>query len=89
MQKKSTLPETSGKIKRTFVTRVIQEVSDLLLRKSFWIKILLPLVEKAVKGMLPKNNLGAELFRNLNVYVGTEHNQEAQKPKAINLNDLK
>lgn len=47
------------------------------------------LVEKAVKGMLPKNRLGAELFRNLRVYVGTEHGQEAQKPTAINLNDLK
>lgn len=47
------------------------------------------IVEKAVKGMLPKNRLGADLFRNLRVYVGTEHNQEAQKPKAINLNDLK
>ncbi|MCE2614040.1 50S ribosomal protein L13 [Flavobacteriaceae bacterium D16] len=47
------------------------------------------LVEKAVKGMLPKNRLGADLFRNLRVYVGTEHGQEAQKPKAINLNDLK
>ena len=47
------------------------------------------LVEKAVKGMLPKNRLGADLFRNLRVYEGTEHDQEAQKPKAINLNDLK
>lgn len=47
------------------------------------------LVEKAVKGMLPKNSLGRELFRNLYVYVGSEHKQEAQKPKAINLNDIK
>jgi large subunit ribosomal protein L13 len=47
------------------------------------------LVEKAVKGMLPKNKLGAELFRNLKVYAGSEHNQEAQKPKAINLNEIK
>lgn len=47
------------------------------------------IVEKAVKGMLPKNKLGAELFRNLKVYAGPEHRQEAQKPKAINLNDLK
>jgi len=39
--------------------------------------------------MLPKNKLGAELFRNLNVYVGTEHKHEAQKPKTVNLNDLK
>lgn len=47
------------------------------------------LVEKSVKGMLPKNKLGADLFRNLKVYVGSEHNHEAQKPKKINLNDLK
>ena len=47
------------------------------------------IVEKAVKGMLPKNRLGAELFRNLKVYVGTEHGQEAQKPTVININDLK
>ena len=47
------------------------------------------LVRHAVKGMLPKNKLGAELFRNLKVYAGAEHGQEAQKPKAINLNDYK
>tara|TARA_B100002003_G_scaffold188645_1_gene177283 strand:- start:571 stop:1026 length:456 start_codon:yes stop_codon:yes gene_type:complete len=47
------------------------------------------LVEKAVKGMLPKNKLGSALFRNLKVYAGSEHDQEAQKPKTINLNDLK
>lgn len=44
-------------------------------------------VEKAVKGMLPKNKLGADLFRNLKVYAGAEHGQEAQKPRVINLND--
>lgn len=47
------------------------------------------LVEKAVKGMLPKNKLGAELFRNLNVVVGSEHKHGAQKPRTVNLNDLK
>jgi large subunit ribosomal protein L13 len=47
------------------------------------------LVEKAVKGMLPKNKLGAELFRNLNVVVGSEHKYAAQKPKTVNLNELK
>mgnify|MGYP001550345620 FL=1 len=46
-------------------------------------------VEKAVKGMLPKNRLGSALFRNLYVYEGAEHQQEAQKPKTINLNDIK
>lgn len=47
------------------------------------------LIEKSVKGMLPKNKLGAELFRNLKVYAGAEHNHDAQKPKAINLNDYR
>ncbi len=47
------------------------------------------IIEKSVKGMLPKNKLGADLFRNLKVYAGAEHGQEAQKPKAINLNDYK
>ena len=47
------------------------------------------LVEKSVKGMLPKNKLGAVLFRNLKVYVGADHGQEAQKPRTINLNDNK
>ncbi len=47
------------------------------------------IIEKAVKGMLPKNKLGSALFRNLYVYAGSEHKQDAQNPKAINLNDLK
>lgn len=47
------------------------------------------LVEKAVKGMLPKNKLGAALFTNLFVYEGAEHDQEAQKPKQFNINDFK
>ena len=45
--------------------------------------------EKAVKGMLPKNKLGAELFRNLYVYEGEEHEQKAQKPKEIKLNTIR
>ena len=47
------------------------------------------LVKHAVRGMLPKNKLGAAILRNLYVYTGTEHNHEAQKPKSLNLNDLK
>jgi large subunit ribosomal protein L13 len=43
------------------------------------------LVEKAVRGMLPKNKLGRQLFRNLHVVVGSEHKHEAQKPKVIDL----
>jgi large subunit ribosomal protein L13 len=47
------------------------------------------LVEKAVKGMLPKNKLGSALYTNLYVYEGTKHDQEAQQPKVININDIK
>jgi large subunit ribosomal protein L13 len=43
------------------------------------------LVEKAVKGMLPKNKLGRQLFRNLHVVVGPEHKHQAQQPKVIDL----
>lgn len=46
-------------------------------------------IEKAIKGMLPKNRLGAELFRNLYVYAGPEHPHQAQEPKTINLNSIK
>ncbi len=46
------------------------------------------LVEKSVKGMLPKNKLGADLFRNLTAVVGSKHAHAAQKPKAINLNEF-
>ena len=46
------------------------------------------LVEKSVKGMLPKNKLGAQLFRNLRVYAGDQHQQEGQNPTKFNLNDL-
>ena len=44
------------------------------------------LVEHAVKGMLPKNRLGSELFRSLHVYVGTEHPHAAQQPKELKFN---
>ena len=46
------------------------------------------IVEKAVRGMLPKNKLGAQLFRNLYVYEGSEHPHEAQKPRTIKLNEI-
>lgn len=41
------------------------------------------LVEHSVRGMLPKNSLGRELFRSLHVYNGTEHPHTAQQPKEI------
>ncbi|EPA00245.1 LSU ribosomal protein L13p (L13Ae) [Indibacter alkaliphilus LW1] len=43
------------------------------------------LVEKAVRGMLPKNRLGRQMYRNLFVYNGPEHPHAAQQPKEIKL----
>ncbi|GAA3581849.1 50S ribosomal protein L13 [Klugiella xanthotipulae] len=40
-------------------------------------------VEKAIRGMLPKNSLGADQFRKLKVYAGPEHPHGAQQPKAF------
>jgi large subunit ribosomal protein L13 len=47
------------------------------------------LIENAVRGMLPKNRLGRELFRNLYVYQGTEHPHEAQQPKELDITKIK
>ena len=63
--------------------QVIESPEDLFQKKPTAV------VEKAVKGMLPKSRLGSELFRNLNVFAGPEHPHEAQKPKEINLNSIK
>ncbi len=46
------------------------------------------IIEKAVKGMLPKNNLGRQLFRKLKVYAGPEHPHSAQQPKELTINTL-
>lgn len=40
-------------------------------------------IEKAVRGMLPKNRLGAQMYRKLNVYAGSEHPHVAQKPEVL------
>ena len=47
------------------------------------------LFRKVVKGMLPKNRLGAQILSNLYVYDGTEHKHEAQQPRFIDINLLK
>ena len=61
-------------------TRTAREVMDKFPER---------LIEHAVKGMLPKNRLGSDLFRNLYVYAGPEHKQEAQQPKEFKLNTNK
>ncbi|MFH1001405.1 MAG: 50S ribosomal protein L13 [Bacteroidota bacterium] len=60
-----------------------KSANELMAKKPF------AMVEKAVKGMLPKNRLGAQLFRNMHVYAGNEHPHAGQNPKAINLNTMK
>ena len=47
------------------------------------------LIRRVVKGMLPKTKLGAKILNNLYIYEGGEHQQEAQQPKAIDINLLK
>ena len=57
--------------------------ADYLAKKPTFI------VEKAVKGMLPKTRLGEHILKNLKVYAGEEHPHAAQNPKAIKLNEIK
>lgn len=44
------------------------------------------IVEKAIKGMLPHNALGRQMYRKLKVYKGSEHPHAAQNPQALQLN---
>ena len=44
------------------------------------------IVEQAVKGMLPKNPLGRDMFRKLKVYAGSEHPHAAQQPQTLEIN---
>lgn len=46
------------------------------------------IIEKAVKGMLPKNALGRKLFTKLKVYAGPEHPHAAQQPETIVINTI-
>ncbi len=43
------------------------------------------IIEKAVKGMLPRGPLGRAMFRKLKVYAGTEHNHAAQQPQVLDI----
>ena len=60
-----------------------QNPEDLLSKKPTAV------VEKAVKGMLPKSRLGNAIFNNLHVYAGDVHPHEAQQPKELDLNKIK
>lgn len=45
------------------------------------------IIEIAVKGMLPKNPLGREMYRKLKVYAGSEHPHTAQQPKQLEIEE--
>ena len=45
-------------------------------------------VKHAIKGMLPKNKLGAAILRNCYIFSGDDHDKQAQKPTILNLNEL-
>lgn len=55
------------------------KADDMLARRPEY------LIEKAVKGMLPKNRLGRQIFGNLHVYAGSNHPHEAQKPENLDI----
>ncbi len=60
-----------------------QTPEDLLSKKPAAV------VEKAVRGMLPKSRLGSAIFNNLYVVVGETHTHDAQQPKQLDLNTIK
>lgn len=60
-----------------------ESAADIIKRKPTF------LVEHAVKGMLPKNRLGRQIYKNLHVYAGAEHPHQAQSPKVIDINKIK
>ena len=47
------------------------------------------IIELAVKGMLPKNPLGRQMYRKLKVYAGSAHPHDAQQPQPLELTDKK
>ena len=53
------------------------KAGDALQQKPVWV------VEHAIRGMLPKNKLGDQMFRKLHVYAGAEHPHAAQQPEDI------
>lgn len=61
----------------------VRSVKEQLKRKP------IAVIEHAVKGMLPKTKLGNAIFKNLYVYEGPEHKQQAQQPIELKINTIK
>lgn len=57
----------------------LRERTAKLMREEYPIEMM----ERAVKGMLPHNRLGRQMYKKLFVYAGSEHKQEAQKPEVL------
>ena len=57
----------------------LRERSAKVMREKYPVEM----VERAVKGMLPHNRLGRQMFKKLFVYAGNEHKHEAQKPEVL------
>lgn len=65
---------------------------EILMKKSYNKHLkpgMHPLYLHVIKGMLPKNKLGAQLLKNVHIYNGANHPHEAQQPKVIDINTLK
>ena len=66
-----------------FLTAYIRAVRKRSILKTYWPKKPYAVVENAVKGMLPKNSLGRQMFKKLFVYAGADHPHQAQKPQTL------
>ena len=65
---------------------------EILMKKSYNKHLkpgMHPLYLHVIKGMLPKNRLGAQLLKNVHIYNGANHPHEAQQPKVIDINKIK
>ena len=59
----------------------LRERTAKVMKKDYPVEM----VERAVKGMLPKGRLGRQMYKKLFVYAGPEHNQKAQKPEMVEI----
>jgi large subunit ribosomal protein L13 len=78
---------TGDKLKKKIYYRHTQFAGGLKTRTAGEMKEKYPkqMLELAIKGMLPKNSLGRQMFTKLHVYAGAEHPHAAQKPEAYEL----
>ena len=78
---------TGNKLQKKIYYRHTQFAGGLKQRTAGEMKEKYPteMLELAIKGMLPKNSLGRQMFSKLNVYTGSEHPHAAQKPEAYEL----